>query len=563
MPSISVLVLAAFAIAATAIASCNNPGPAFPAPRLLANSSQLASVKVKLDTIVANSLIGDNQPAWNSSTTSFALQLTSAEETLWSSYYTAPILGDYKDSNATAVTGDTVFRAASITKSFTVYALLLENSINLEDKITKYLPELDDGREDVWHAQFSQITIRSLASQLSGISRETALNDLAVDRTKTQDPIADGFPPVPADDLGPYLIGVAKNRTSIFSTNDRSTYSNVAFSLLGLVLEKATGKPYSDVITSFILKPLGMDNSSFLKPKDSQGIIPFGSFDWAVEEGADRPAVTNEWMKPHSWSISGVNSAFGMPWEILRTTKLTSDRRAIDIITKGGGMASYFSNIVLIPEFDIGITVLVAGDYKAKKDLTERIIAGVVPMIEDIARNDVRQELAGFYGQHDHEFGPLNANFSIKLEVDNVGPGMKIAYWVSNGTDFLKVYGRLKGMPVDPNAWEARLLPTRSRHEDKRAGQGTSEIWRVMAVEKRRAEYNATILDDLCITDVDVLMYGGQALEEFIFMRQKESNTVAVLVSGLRSYLVKGEESVEGGTKVWKVQQHDGMIVQS
>ena len=86
------------------------------------------------------------------------------------------------------------------------------------------------------------------------------------------------------------IIGRARNRTKVFEANDRSTYSNVAFSLLGQVLEKATGKPYAEIIASLITGPLGMNNTGTTKPEDSAGIIPWGPInDWAQELGPDNP----------------------------------------------------------------------------------------------------------------------------------------------------------------------------------------------------------------------------------------------------------------------------------
>jgi CubicO group peptidase (beta-lactamase class C family) len=85
------------------------------------------------------------------------------------------------------------------------------------------------------------------------------------------------------------IIGTARKRPSVFTVNDRSTYSNVAFSLLGMVLEKATGKSYFGAISESILQPLGMNNTRATKPKDSEGIIPHGANDWTTELGSDTP----------------------------------------------------------------------------------------------------------------------------------------------------------------------------------------------------------------------------------------------------------------------------------
>jgi CubicO group peptidase (beta-lactamase class C family) len=88
----------------------------------------------------------------------------------------------------------------------------------------------------------------------------------------------------------PEIIGRARNRTKVFEANDRSTYSNVAFSLLGQVLERATGKDYAQIIAASITGPLGMDNTTIRKPKDSDGIIPWGPVnDWAQDLGPDTP----------------------------------------------------------------------------------------------------------------------------------------------------------------------------------------------------------------------------------------------------------------------------------
>lgn len=166
-----------------AIGSCHTPGPAFPPIDLSVPSSSFGQLSNVLDEAVENIINGSpgaDQGSWNRSTTSFAIEVTSAEKTLWGYYYTAPILGEYKDSEPTNVTGDTAFRVASISKSFTVYAVLLEKGINLEDPVTKYLPELLEGEKAPWTVQWDQISIRALASQLSGISRESRASSVSI-----------------------------------------------------------------------------------------------------------------------------------------------------------------------------------------------------------------------------------------------------------------------------------------------------------------------------------------------------------------------------------------------
>jgi CubicO group peptidase (beta-lactamase class C family) len=156
--------------------TCYTPGPSFPPADQILSKAHFAQLSPKLGTLIAD-ILGSHD-GWKTNTTSFAVQVTTSKETIWDYFYTAPILGDYEDSRPSPVTGDTNFRIASISKTFTVYAILLENKIGLDDSITKYIPELlnlEDLPRDRgnWFPNFDQVTIRSLASQLSGISRES------------------------------------------------------------------------------------------------------------------------------------------------------------------------------------------------------------------------------------------------------------------------------------------------------------------------------------------------------------------------------------------------------
>ena len=60
----------------------------------------------------------------------------------------------------------------------------------------------------------------------------------------------------------------------LFAPNAKSTYSNVAFELLGLVLAKVTGMPYEEFIASSILDPIGMNATTFAAPADSVAVLP-------------------------------------------------------------------------------------------------------------------------------------------------------------------------------------------------------------------------------------------------------------------------------------------------
>ena len=160
-----VLLLSLFVLIRSIAASCVNPSNAFPHPHLYAGDGALSKLFYNLEYDL-NESQSENQ--WNSNTTSFAIEITSAESTLWGTYHTASkrVSGN--------VTGDTYFRIASITKVFTVLAILLqqnEGKLSLQDSVSKYIPELTQGKNE-GSIQWEDISLESLASQLSGIPRE-------------------------------------------------------------------------------------------------------------------------------------------------------------------------------------------------------------------------------------------------------------------------------------------------------------------------------------------------------------------------------------------------------
>ena len=75
----------------------------------------------------------------------------------------------------------------------------------------------------------------------------------------------------------------------MFAPNYKSSYSNIAFILLGFILEQVAGKSYQDLLSSSILDPLGMNHTTVRRPNSSMGVIPATYNDWAYVAGAYDP----------------------------------------------------------------------------------------------------------------------------------------------------------------------------------------------------------------------------------------------------------------------------------
>jgi hypothetical protein len=116
---------------------------------------------------------------FDSTNNTFSINIfsTFSDTPLYEYYYTAPRFSNGSVGTKT-VDGDTVFRVGSISKLFTVFALLIEKGdANLNDPITKYVPELRNSPDTgtVNSVQWDDVTLGALASQMSGIGRDCKL----------------------------------------------------------------------------------------------------------------------------------------------------------------------------------------------------------------------------------------------------------------------------------------------------------------------------------------------------------------------------------------------------
>jgi CubicO group peptidase (beta-lactamase class C family) len=147
------------------------------------------------------------------------------------------------------VDGHTVFRIASITKTFTGVALLQlrdAGELSFEVPASRYLPALARVRYPTRDSP--HITLRHLVTHTSGIPRLAAL-DYSSGRSRA-----------PSEkDLGDALDGLTLERPP----GTRVIYSNLGAATAGLVLARVSGRKASDYIDSHVLQPLGMSSTQW------------------------------------------------------------------------------------------------------------------------------------------------------------------------------------------------------------------------------------------------------------------------------------------------------------
>jgi len=115
--------------------------------------------------------------------------------------------------------------------------------VNLDDPISKWLPELP---------QASKVTIKNLLNMTSGYP--DYVYQPAVQNGVQNDPYKQW-----TDDE---MIAVGLSRPMYFEPGTNWGYSHTNYVILGKLLSKITGKPTSDVISEYVLQPMGLNNTS-------------------------------------------------------------------------------------------------------------------------------------------------------------------------------------------------------------------------------------------------------------------------------------------------------------
>ena len=158
------------------------------------------------------------------------------------------------------MTSSTLYRIASHSKLFTAILIMQlrdEGKLRLEDPVKDYLPEFSIA---IKHPNAWSVTIRGLLTHSSGIPREAA-------SANWQD---FNFPTTAE------VVERMKNQETILPSGDRFKYSNLAYGLMGMIIEKKSGLSFADYLEKNIMKPLGMEDSSVAIPDAHKAKLAVG-----------------------------------------------------------------------------------------------------------------------------------------------------------------------------------------------------------------------------------------------------------------------------------------------
>ncbi len=274
----------------------------------------------------------------------------------------------------TEVTPNTIFGVASITKSFTtltIMRLAKEGKLHIEDSVQQYLPAftLQDDR------YVKDIKIKHLMSHTSGVATYKRIQSF--------------------NTFEEHLAYLKDAKTPILGKpGTYFCYNNDLFLLLGAIIEKVTGKDYRGVIEEMILKPYGMERTTFYVDE----VLQMDDVSAPYELQGDE-AIRCEWPKIGNYAVGGgirsnvrdlikygkhfltEDDKMRKPEYLIRGTtsygyglQITEQYSHRTLIEHGGSQPGVSSNFGFIPEENLVVAVLTNVNGASAADIWLHIV---------------------------------------------------------------------------------------------------------------------------------------------------------------------------------------------
>ena len=276
------------------------------------------------------------------------------------------------------------FEIGSVTKQFTAAAtlqLVQQGKLSLDDEVTKYLTFDTKGKT---------VTIRHLLSHTSGIKGYTELpffEDFMVRKFKRDT-----------------LLRMVEKEPFDFDPGNVLIYNNTAFFMLGLIIEKVSGKPYEEYLTDNLLAKAGMTNTYYCSEnkvtknrahgyeyrEDVLVRAPYLDHTWPYSAGSLCSTVEDliKWNNAlHKGKLLD-NITYN---ELIKPTELNdgsvtkyakgitvTERQGKRVLEHGGAIPGFLSENSYYPDDDVSIVVLANTIGPASPEQIEREIAKLV-----------------------------------------------------------------------------------------------------------------------------------------------------------------------------------------
>lgn len=173
-------------------------------------------------------------------------------------------------------TPNTIYSICSISKLFTSVAAMTlrdQGKLRLDDPVGKHLPWFTVRQR---HPESGEITVEGLLTHASGLPREAAY------------PYWSG--PDFAFPTREEIVKTLSAQSTLYPAETYFQYSNLGMSLLGQIVEQASGRPYHDYVKTTILAPLGLSQTTSEMPAAERGKALATGYG-AIQREGERPVL--------------------------------------------------------------------------------------------------------------------------------------------------------------------------------------------------------------------------------------------------------------------------------
>lgn len=303
------------------------------------------------------------------------------------------------------VSEETVFRIASMTKSFVAVAILRlrdEGKLKLDDPLVDFIPEFAIPAVPTTDAPL--VTIRHLLNHTGGLPQDDPWADRRLDMSRQEfyERINEGF--------------------SFSSTPGVAfEYSNTAWALLGEVIFRVTGQHFEDYIRQHVWKPLGMNHSYWDYNLVPEAELAYG-YRWLKGAQVKQPLVDNgvygamggmlttigdfaKYMALHqqAWPARGGEDGqllrrsslreMHSPWVFYSLRRMNDrlvslayghglrwscDTAGIKTVGHTGGLPGFGSSWIILPDYDLGLVCFSNVTYAQAVRVNNSVAASIV-----------------------------------------------------------------------------------------------------------------------------------------------------------------------------------------
>ncbi|KAL2670076.1 hypothetical protein Neosp_014957 [[Neocosmospora] mangrovei] len=552
---------------------CRPEGPVLPRPTALAESSIFKEAAANLTDTLDAAVSGSITAGWPVNNVSFSLAVVSADQDkpgvpIWEYHH----LASANENGTKNLDRDSQYLIGSVSKVIATY-VLLKSGIDLDAPVTTYLPKLGDKKSTI---QWRDVSLRMLASHLSGAPANYGFSEFY---TLKEVFLSIGLPPVEDSDYPPcgvtglnkgcsrqdYLTGMTRSYPQT-APNERPAYSNMAFVILGMALEEHTGKNFTQLVKDIFSDPLDL-KSTYPSPGNSEkAVIPPGESSWGADYKENTPAgglvsslsdlskfshallsrtinltstEIDAWLKPVAFAGNEYTMT-GMPWEILRSSKLTpAHPHTVTIYGKSGGAQNYRSQLDFIDEYGFAVVLLTAGPMKAAPILRDAMLATFVAAADDVSREQGEKYEKRFTSKGDKSQVPVEA--SLKQDKDS----MVLASLRRNNTDIVtglaKIWTFALGDFLPAVGPKIRVFPSDLGEKATLNGKPvTKEVWHLWPDigSDFKTDLPGNMIENMnCVgwTIQDWVHYGGEPLDRVVVYVGEDGDVEGLEVPFLRS----------------------------